>query len=773
MVRALRRRTAWVLAGVVAIGITGHLLVATELSHEHGQAGLLNRMGRQRMLSARVAVAELQALASTDSVGRARWLALADASMREFVHYDSVLRAGGLRSADATRVLERVTGQQAAMLATAREAHTLIEARDTGGARRAVESYVRQQGAFVVRMDTAVRTLAADTEVHGRRALYLSAIVTLVSLVAFGTLIRLRIMPAMSALADGYEALEVTRRELVARHRDLADRHAALEERALRQEAEHEERVAALERAHAARVAEQEREFERSLDASEARVEAIVQGAGIVIVGLRPDGHAYVWNEAAAQLYGVSADDAIGTDYVERFVVAEGRDAVRADIVRVLGGTPTRDFENEIVTVAGARRRMLWNVTRITGADGAPVGVVAMGVDITERSVADERFRVLFQASSDAHLLFDDTGIIDCNDAAVRLLRAQGKSALIGLHPAVLSPERQPCGNLSSELAQEMDAAARRLGHHRFDWVHQRLDGSEVPVEVSLTPVVLQGKETLLVVWHDLTRRRSYEAALEAARDQADAANRTKSAFLASMSHELRTPLNSIIGFTRQVLRNRHGTLHPSEVTYLERVHVNGTNLLGLINDLLDLTKIEAGKLELDIGPVDVGALVTETVASLEGQPRRAGVALITDVPDGLVLAESDAQKLRQVLVNLVGNAIKFTHAGSVTVQVEATDDGTPTAIVVRDTGIGIPADRMQAIFTAFEQAERTTARDYGGTGLGLAITRSLCQLLRMELTVTSAVGVGTTFTVTLPVARVVSGRTGEWIVGVGVGAFA
>jgi PAS domain S-box-containing protein len=765
MVRALRRRAAWVLAVVVAIGVTGHVIVATELNHERGQAGLVNRMGWQRTLSARVAVAELQAIATRDDATRARWLALADTSMAALVRSDSVLHAGGLQSTRALRILDRAEGQQRAMLATAREARALIGAGDTGHARRAVESYVTQQGAFVARIDSAVGVLAADTEMHGRRALYLSAIVTIVSLGAFGVLIRLRVMPAMTALADGYEALEVTRRELVARHRDLSERHRALEERALRQEAEHEERVAALERAHAARVVEQEREFERTLDASEARVEAIVQGAGIVIIGLRPDGHAYVWNEAAARLYGVTAEEAMGVDYVERFVVPEARDAVRADIARVLAGTPTRDFENEIVPVDGVRRRLLWNVTRVTAADGTPIGVVAMGVDITERSVADERFRVLFQASSDAHLLFDESGIIDCNEAAVRMLRAPDKTALLGLHPSTLSPERQPCGNLSADLALEMDGAARRHGHHRFDWMHRRLDGTEIPVEVSLTQVVLRGKATLLVVWHDLTPRRAYEAALEAARDQADAANRTKSRFLASMSHELRTPLNSIIGFTKQVLRNRHGTLHASEVTYLERVHFNGTNLLGLINDLLDLTKIEAGKLELDIGPVDVGTLVTETVAGLEGQPRRPGVALVTEVPEGLVLAESDAQKLRQVLVNLVGNAIKFTHAGSVTVRVEAGVDGTPSAIVVRDTGIGIPADRIEAIFTAFEQAERTTARDYGGTGLGLAITRSLCELLGLRLEVTSVVGEGTEFRVAFPVVRGQLSRAGAWSV--------
>ena len=240
-------------------------------------------------------------------------------------------------------------------------------------------------------------------------------------------------------------------------------------------------------------------------------------------------------------------------------------------------------------------------------------------------------------------------------------------------------------------------------------------------------------------------------AALDEERLQAERANSAKSDFLARMSHELRTPLNAIIGFTKQVAKNRHGGLRAQDLVFLERVAHSGEHLLGLINSILDLSKIESGKDELVIAPADVGALVRETVALLEGQPRHDGVSLLSDVPGVVTPVNTDGGKLRQVLINLAGNAIKFTRAGSVSVTLTTHGDGSPVAIVVRDTGIGISPDRLAAIFEPFEQAETTTSTEFGGTGLGLAIARSLCERLGLELSVTSEIGKGTEFRITFP----------------------
>ena len=243
------------------------------------------------------------------------------------------------------------------------------------------------------------------------------------------------------------------------------------------------------------------------------------------------------------------------------------------------------------------------------------------------------------------------------------------------------------------------------------------------------------------------------EEALRVAKEEAVAANKAKSDFLANMSHELRTPLNSIISFTNILIKNKDERLNDKDLGFLTRVTSNGKHLLALINEVLDLAKVEAGRMELIIEEIDLAHLCVETVQQLEGQAKakETDIALIADVPDHIELVETDSAKLKQVIINLVGNALKFTNEGSVTVRLETASDGkTPTAIAVVDTGIGIPADRLVAIFEAFQQAEAGTSRKYGGTDLGLALSSSICLLMGYELIVESEEGKGSTFKIVM-----------------------
>ena len=280
-----------------------------------------------------------------------------------------------------------------------------------------------------------------------------------------------------------------------------------------------------------------------------------------------------------------------------------------------------------------------------------------------------------------------------------------------------------------------------------------RKDGTPIPVEYSINPV----KKTevtesgVVVSVKDITERQWAEAALRSAKEAAEGANKAKSDFLARMSHELRTPLNSVIGFANVLLRNKGGNLRDQDIDYAGRIQKNGVHLLTLINDILDLSKIEAGRMELEIVPVSLPELVADLVSQFEPQVAGRPVTLETRVPDSVSPLQTDAVKLRQVLTNLVANAIKFTETGTVTVTVIAdTTSHAAKAIRVTDSGIGIPQSRLSAIFEEFEQAELSTTRRFGGTGLGLPIARSLCELMGYTLTVESTEGKGSTFTIDL-----------------------
>jgi signal transduction histidine kinase len=249
----------------------------------------------------------------------------------------------------------------------------------------------------------------------------------------------------------------------------------------------------------------------------------------------------------------------------------------------------------------------------------------------------------------------------------------------------------------------------------------------------------------------DVTEEKATEAALRAAKEQAESASRAKSTFLATMSHELRTPLNSVIGFSRILMRAV--SADSKEANYLGRIRDNGLHLLRVINDILDLSKIEAGHMELVLEPVDLEALVADVVGSLRGASGGLEFRALTEQP---VTARTDGARLRQVLFNLIGNALKFTPEG--TVQVVVRHDDLGARIDVEDTGIGIPDHRLASIFEAFTQADPSTSRQFGGTGLGLSLSQAFCEHLGVELRASSEVGTGSVFSVVFPSELLVEG---------------
>ena len=370
-----------------------------------------------------------------------------------------------------------------------------------------------------------------------------------------------------------------------------------------------------------------------------------------------------------------------------------------------------------------------------------------------ERARLAQRNALLLESAAEGIFGLDREGaIIFINPAAERIVGWKS-GELLGRSQHALTHHTRIDGTPNpQEYCGICMTASTGRGYASPDDIFWRPDGTSFPVEYQSTPIREGGAVVgAVVTFRDVSARRRANSELVRAKEEAEAANAAKSDFLARMSHELRTPLNSVIGFSNILRKNKAGNLNSQDLGYLERIGTNGVQLLTLINDILDLSKIEAGKVSIDINSVEVGRLVEETLGQLGDRRYKDGVSIESIVPASLGTIDTDATKLRQVLINLIGNAVKFTHAGTVTVAVECSDlTGKPTRIRVTDTGIGIAPDRISAIFAAFEQADTSTSREFGGTGLGLSISRALCELLGFRLEVESTLGKGTTFTIEL-----------------------
>jgi PAS domain S-box-containing protein len=401
-------------------------------------------------------------------------------------------------------------------------------------------------------------------------------------------------------------------------------------------------------------------------------------------------------------------------------------------------------------------------------------------VDISQRQQAEQRYRALFESSRDAIMTLAPPSwrFTSGNPATVRLFGTRDEAEFTSLDPWQLSPETQPDGRPSADKAKEMIETAMRQGSHFFEWTHKRLGGDEFPATVLLTGLEIGGQAMLQATVRDITAqkrteelREQYTLALEGRRQAmeelyhaGELANLAKSEFLSNMSHEIRTPMTAILGFTdllRQSLEccsvcPDHATCatRRENRTHMETIRRNGDHLLHIINDILDLSKIEAGKLQVEWRPCSPAAILADVVSLLRVRAKAKGLALELDfagpMPDTIL---TDPARLRQILLNLIGNAIKFTEAGSVRLIARVVDAATGEPMFVcevTDTGIGMTAEGVQDLFQPFHQADASTSRKFGGTGLGLAISKRLATLLRGDITVSSQLGKGSTFTLTV-----------------------
>ena len=493
---------------------------------------------------------------------------------------------------------------------------------------------------------------------------------------------------------------------------------------------------------------------ERAVLESSARLQSFIDDANDLIQRIGPDGRFLYVNRAWKRVLGYT-DEHLEQMKLMEMVHPQHRANLESEFRWVMEGGEPRRFNVEYLSADG-RVVIMSGSTQAQFVDGRPVATQSIFRDVTEQRLAERR---LDESQRNLEALVENTGdsiwsvdqehrLITLNSAFSLAMEARtGIEPEVGQLPAqVFAPEDV---EWYRELYDRTLSGERQVAVRSDD-----VDGDVRYFELYANPIhSLEGASGAVFFGKDVTPRVRAEEALRISRDEAEAANKAKSDFLANMSHELRTPLNSVIGFTNILLKNKEEHLNEKEVGYLQRVLSNGKHLLALINEVLDLAKVESGRMELIIEDIDLAHLCVETVQQLEGQAKakKEEIALLSEVPESVYTVETDSAKLKQVIINLVGNALKFTHEGSVIVRLDMAPDGkTPVAISVIDTGIGIPKDRLEAIFEAFQQAEAGTSRKYGGTGLGLALSRSICLLLGYDLIVESEVGKGSTFKIVM-----------------------
>jgi len=487
---------------------------------------------------------------------------------------------------------------------------------------------------------------------------------------------------------------------------------------------------------------------------AEGYLAAIVESSDDAIISKSLDGTIASWNRAATRLFGYSDAEAVGQR--AEILVPPDRAGEDEDVsARVRDGTAPESFETVRVARDGTRIDVSVVYSPIRGAAGDVVGISTIARDIRERVRADLatlRLAAIVQSSDDAIVSKTLNGIVTSWNPAAERLFGYTAEEMIGRSITTIIPRER--------LGEEDEVLSRvraGVGVDHFETVRQRKDGSFVEISLTVSPI-RNARGTIIgasKICRDVTERNRLleirRRELETENRRASEANRLKNAFVANMSHELRTPLNSIIGFGELLYHGRVPAGSPKQKEFLGDILRSARHLLQLINDVLDIAKVESGRLAFEPEPVDVAALVAEVRDVIRGVAAQRRIDVGIDVDASVARVELDPRRLKQVLYNYLSNAIKFTPMdGHVIVRV-GPDGPARFRLEVADTGIGVAPEDLPRLFVEFQQLDTSTTKRFQGTGLGLALTKRIVEAQGGTVGVSSEPGVGSTFFAVLP----------------------